>query len=326
MTEGGENVVITTGDCSLTILPALGGKIASLRIGSIELLHGPLKPYGPRDRTMDFSAADASGWDECLPSVAACSVTTFAGEAAVPDHGDLWRVPWQVLEATEDSITMRARCFSLPLELIRSLILTETPLGWRIRMLYSLTNVGGARISWAWSAHPLFACVEGDRIVLPEATHTLRLEGSRGNRLGVRGDSVAWPLAALAGNAPNAASLTDLSRVPAENTGIGEKLFAGPMHQGWCLLERASIGLRIKVSFDTAITPYLGLWICYGGWPEGEGLKQVCIAPEPATAPVDSLAETGDWSRWLEAGETVNWPMEVEIERIARNSVEGPIQ
>jgi galactose mutarotase-like enzyme len=326
LTEDGENVVITTGDCSLTILPALGGKIASLRIGSIELLQGPLKPYGPRDRTMDFSAADASGWDECLPSVAACSVKTSTGEVAVPDHGDLWRIPWQVLEATEDSITMRARCFSLPLELIRSLILTESPLGWKIRMLYSLTNVGDIQVPWAWSAHPLFACAEGDRIVLPEDTNTLRLEASRGNRLGVRGDSVTWPLATLAGDAPNAAGMTDLSSAAAENAGIGEKLFAGPMRQGWYLLERASIGLRIKVSFDTAITPYLGLWICYGGWPEGEGLKQVCIAPEPATAPVDSLAETGDWSRWLDAGETVNWPMEVEIERIARNSVEGPTQ
>jgi galactose mutarotase-like enzyme len=108
----------------------------------------------------------------------------------------------------------------------------------------------------------------------------------------------------------------DLSRTHGEHSGFADKLFAGPMKEGWSLLERARIGLRIKVDFDPAITPYLGLWLCYGGWPEDHELKQVCVALEPATAPVDSLAETGDWSRWLDSGETVTWPMEVEVERI----------
>jgi galactose mutarotase-like enzyme len=309
--ESGENVVITAGDCSVTVMPALGGKIASLRIGPHELLHAPLNPYGPRNRTMGFSEADASGWDECLPSVAECSVTTEAGAVSIPDHGDLWRVPWRVLESTDDSITLRARCFSLPLELTRSLILSETSSGWKIRLLYSLANLENYRIPWAWTAHPLFACEEGDRIVLPSGVQTLRLEDSHGNRLGVRGDAVAWPNGKLSGGGQD-----DLSRAHEEHSGIADKLFAGPMAEGWSLLERVRIGLRIKVGFEPAITPYLGLWLCYGGWPEGHELKQICIALEPTTAPVDSLAETGGWSRWLDSGETVTWPMEVEVERI----------
>jgi galactose mutarotase-like enzyme len=334
-----ENVVITAGGCSILVMPALGGKISSLRIGPHELLHAPLNPYGPRNQTMGFAEGDASGWDECLPSVAECSVTTESGIATVPDHGDLWRVPWQVIESTEDSITLRAQCFSLPLELTRSLILSETSSGWKIRMLYSLVNLGDHRVLWAWTAHPLFACEEGDRIVLPSGVRSLRLEDSRGNRLGVRGDEVTWPMArvmaevmakadvmvqAIDGPAPgevwndldNLDDLDDLSRAHSRRSGRADKLFAGPMREGWSQLERAAIGLRIKVGFDPAITPYLGLWLCYGGWPEGHELKQVCVALEPATAPVDSLAETGDWSRWLDPGVTVNWPMEVDIERL----------
>jgi galactose mutarotase-like enzyme len=67
-----ENVLIEAGDCSLAILPKLGGKIASIRIKGRELLQAPLAPYGPRTQTMPFDAGDASGWDECLPSVATC--------------------------------------------------------------------------------------------------------------------------------------------------------------------------------------------------------------------------------------------------------------
>ena len=312
-----ENVVITAGGCSVLVMPALGGKIASLRIGSHELLHTPLNPYGPRNRTMGFAEGDASGWDECLPSVSECSVTTKAGTATIPDHGDLWRVPWQVLESTEDSITLRAQCFSLPLQLTRSLILSETASGWKIRLLYSLINLADYAVPWAWTAHPLFVCEEGDRIVLPSGVRSLRLEDSSGNRLGTHGDTVAWPIAKVTDGTVPGETGDDLSRAHAVISGRADKLFAGPMQEGWSQLERAAIGLRIKVGFDPAITPYLGLWLCYGGWPEGHELKQVCVALEPATAPVDSLAETGGWSRWLDSGETVNWPMEVDIERLA---------
>jgi hypothetical protein len=59
-----ENVTMRAGSCSVTILPQLGGKIASIKIGDVELLQCPLAAYGPRTRTMSFDAADASGWDE----------------------------------------------------------------------------------------------------------------------------------------------------------------------------------------------------------------------------------------------------------------------
>jgi galactose mutarotase-like enzyme len=318
LTEREENVVIAAGDCSLIVMPALGGKISSLRVARHELLHPPLNPYGPRNRTMGFDQGDAGGWDECLPSIAECTIATKAGAAMVPDHGDLWRVPWQVLETTADSNTMRARCFSLPLELTRSMILSDTSSGWEMQFLYSLTNLGAYPVPWSWAAHPLFACEPGDRIHLPDEVQSLRLEHSRGNRLGARGDTIEWPMAELADGVRD-----DLSRAHAVTSGIGDKLFSGPMQEGWCALERASIGLRLTVRFDPALTPYLGLWICYGGWPEGDGRKQVCIAPEPSTSPADSLAEAVDSTRWLDPGETVDWPMELEIERMAIQAATG---
>ncbi len=323
MPDTNENLIIAAGECSLTLLPNLGGKIASLRIGDLELLQSPLLPYAPRNPTMPFSESDASGWDECLPSVAECEIETEAGPAHIPahipDHGDLWRLPWQVLDVHPDSTTMRAVCDSLPLQLTRSMILTEAPSGWRLHLLYSLTNLGAYRVPWSWAAHPLFAADPGDRILLPDSIRELRLEGSRNQRLGVSGSQVSWPIAQL----PKGGS-TDLSMAHPANSGYGDKLFTGPLESGlasspdsgWCSLARPSVGLQLTLRFDPVATPYLGLWLCYGGWPETPGPKQVCVALEPCTAPVDSLAEPGSWSRLLDPGETTNWPIELQIERI----------
>ena len=99
---------------------------------------------------------------------------------------------------------------------------------------------------------------------------------------------------------------------------IGDKLFTGPLAAGdnWCTLLRHSVGLRLRVEFDAEATPYLGLWLCYGGWPERPGPTQVCVAMEPSTAPCDSLAVTGPWSRTLAPGESFSWSMQLEIERL----------
>jgi len=308
-----ENVLICTQDCSVTILPQLGGKIASLRFKDRELLQAPLNPLGPRTRFMPFDASDASGWDECLPSVAGCTVKTATGAAEIPDHGDLWRVAWEPVERSDHAATLRGECFSLPLALERTIALSETGRGWKLALDYTLTNTSAKSVPWSWSAHPLFATEAGDRIVLPDSIETLRLEGSGGGRLGKGGDYVNWPIATLANG-----SRTDLSVAQPPASGIGDKLFAGPLtkSQNWCALERPRAGVRIKVSFDPTATPYLGLWICHGGWPDGPGPKQTCVALEPSTAPVDSMAHTGSWSRVLLPGQSYSWPMLVHLEVI----------
>jgi galactose mutarotase-like enzyme len=264
---------------------------------------------------MSFDAGDASGWDECLPSVAACLVETEAGAAAIPDHGDLWRVEWLPIINEARTARYRGECFSLPLQLERTLTLTAQETAWTLSLDYSVTNLSSTRVPWSWAAHPLFAVEEGDRIVLPQAIKSLRLEGSGGGRLGKSGDAIAWPIARLVDG-----STVDLSVAASPDSEIGDKLFAGPLSasENWCELVRPSAGVRIRVTFDVEATPYVGLWICYGGWPDRPGPKQVCVAMEPSTAPVDSLAVTGPWSRVLNPGDSFSWPMEVEIERIER--------
>lgn len=314
-----ENVVIEAGGCAVTLLPQFGGKIASIQVNGRELLQHPLKPVVPRTKTMSFDTGDASGWDECLPSVAACDVEFDGGTAEVPDHGDLWRVEWARDKGTKGQrdktapITLTGKCFSLPLELERTLSLEENNGGWQLGLQYRLTNTGSVPVPWSWAAHPLFIAEAGDRIVLPESIQALRVEGSGGGRLGKSGDTVGWPVARLA-----AGGEADLSVALSADSGVGDKLFTDLLgaKENWCELVRPNAGVRVRMSFDATATPYLGLWICYGGWPENDGLKQTCVAMEPATAPVDSLAVTGPWSRMLQPGESYLWPMRVDIHPI----------
>jgi galactose mutarotase-like enzyme len=198
----------------------------------------------------------------------------------------------------------------LPLLLERTLSLSEKQGGWRLDLDYKLTNSGPSPVPWSWSAHPLFLVEAGDRIHLPDSIHSLRIEGSGRNRLGKNGDTVDWPIANL-----SAGGHTDLSTALTPESDIGDKLFAGPLApaDNWCALERPSAGLRIQASFDAAATPYLGLWICYGGWPDRPGRKQTCVALEPATAPVDSLAQIGPWSRVLAPGDRSTWTMRLDL-------------
>jgi galactose mutarotase-like enzyme len=310
-----ENVVIRVGSCSVSVLPQFGGKIDSIKLSGRELLQAPLAPIEPRTADMPFDEGDASGWDECLPSVAACTLQTSSRTVTIPDHGDLWRVAWQEIadQSDEPSIALRATCFSLPLELERKVTLSETTRGYRLTVKYQLTNFGKTPVPWSWAAHPLFVAEPGDRIVLPPTITTLRVEGSGGNRLGKNGDSVSWPIATLA-----AGGVTDLSLAQSPDSGIGDKLFAGPLapDESRCSLVRPTAGLRIRFHFNPADNPYIGIWICYGGWPDRPGPKQTCVALEPATAPVDSLALPGPWSRSLEPAKSALWDMYVDLENL----------
>ena len=59
----GEKILLRAGSCSVTILPNLGGKIASIVVNGHELLQAPLAAYAPRTQTMAFDAGDGIDHD-----------------------------------------------------------------------------------------------------------------------------------------------------------------------------------------------------------------------------------------------------------------------
>ncbi len=302
------NLVLENNHLRITIAPRLGGKIASIQLlpEHEELLQKPLRPYAPRRRYMPFDASDASGWDECLPSVAACEVETPSGKARVPDHGDFWQVEWQIVSQNENGVTLSADGFSLPLRFTKAITLTEN----QLKIAYKVENPANFPVEYIWSAHPLFAVDPGDRIILPHSVKEVVVEGSAGNRLGPKGAKHAWPQTTLGHGA-----VCDLSIAGTPEDGIGDKLFTATPPGGWCAIERPKLGRRIQLQFHPHSTMYLGLWICYGAWPEDHANRQYCVALEPCTATGDSLAEAQRAGRTnrLAPGEKCEWVVVLQV-------------
>ncbi len=299
--------VLENGFLRLEVLPALGGKLSSLSLAGEggELLQGPLVPYAARTAVEPFDEADGSGWDECLPSIGPC---VLEDGAKIEDHGDFWRLPFTVIEASGTALRMRTEGTSLPLAFERGLRLD----GASLHLDYSVRNTGRARVPYGWSTHPLFAVEPGDRIELPSSVREITAQASADGRLAL--GTHPWP---ATGNARDGEPL-DLSLVLDENAGVGDKLVRPAPAEGWAALERKTLRTRLTLRWNPSDAPVLGLWICYGGWPSAPGAKKgYTVALEPCNLPVDSLADSLEQGggAWLEPGETRSWTLRLDVER-----------
>ncbi len=311
MADALQSLTLRNERLQLEILPAMGGKIAtfqSLPSGQ-ELLQQPLSPYAPRTRTMPFDEGEASGYDECIPSVADCEIKTSHGPVQIPDHGDFWRLPFETQLQDQNTVVLEAIGFSLPLRFRKTFQVS----GDRLLLSYQLENIGSQPVPYLWSAHPGFAVDPGDRIVLPSSVKQVTVEWSAGGRLGSQGTHHSWPRTTTASG-----SATDLGLVGTAAEQVGDKLFTGPLSEAWCTLQRARLGLEIHMTFDHRFAHYLGVWISYGGWPPGRDSKQFCVALEPCTAPTDSLAVAlrKGWARTLDPKQSDSWQVELQVRNI----------
>ncbi len=285
------------------VAPALGGKFVSLRSKrtGTEWLLPPLKPYEESNSQAGFEGWDGGGFDECLPTVAPTKTA--------PDHGEVWRHAWQE-DPSNDSLLLRTAALNGALALERRAHLE----GASLVLAYTLENRSPVPQSLLYCAHPLLQVEQGDRILLPAEVRDVMVEGSAGDRLGRRGDRIAWP---------NAGSGDDLSLVGPPDGLQADKLFAGPLAEGWCALVRPSLDEGIELTFTSDTLPYLGLWICRAAWPASGPVKQYTVAFEPACAPCDSLADAErQETAWkLAPGERRAWTLRFRLG--TRREIEG---
>ncbi len=286
------------------ILPAFGGKITSIRSkrSGEEFILPPLTAYGHASAHGSFDQGDGGGFDECLPSVASCEA--ISGEAAVPDHGDLWRVDWQV-DSTDHGVVLHADSTSRPLRLTRRAELADSSL----ILDYTLSNLSDSSATWLWSAHPLLRVEEGDLILLPDEIKKVIVEYCSTDQFQQR-SHIEWPCArTLSG------TTVDLSRVEAIDGVTAYKLFAQMGKAGLASLYRRRTGQGLAFRFNPSELPFLGLWICSGAWPERNGRKQYTVALEPTTADFDSLAAAQRNGRACNLGGrgSRHWKLEVQL-------------
>ena len=133
---------------AMTIRPERGGRITSLRLDGEELLDQGIGIDQPTAN--GFVEGGAFGWDEMVPNLEPTDT--------LPDHGEAWRLPWEVLQDGR----MRCRGRLVPWEFDRSIALGDA-----VEVAYSYRNVGDESHPAYWCAHPLFKYEPGMLIGIP---------------------------------------------------------------------------------------------------------------------------------------------------------------
>lgn len=302
-----QRIVLQNEALRAVLLPELGGKIASLvslKTGREFLLQHPDRPCRRARYADSMSDYDISGFDECLPTISACPYPEQPFEGVLmPDHGEVWALPWKY-EIHGEELVLEVEGVHLPYVMRRKIRLAGTVL----ELEYEIENPGTRAFKYLWSAHPLLAVEPGAEIVLPPEVAEVLVDYSAGHRFKI-GEKITWPRAtALDG------LLAMLNTISGPEQKTADKLFTSRVSQGYCGLRFSSAREAIFFRFDPQAVPFVGLWICQGGFP-AEGPPEFTVALEPCNGRPDSLATaiTKGECPELPARTTHRWWLHLEI-------------
>lgn len=283
---------LTNEAVDIAIDPERGGKITSLRDrrSGRQWLLTPAKQSGPpAGYGRAFVEEELSGWDEMLPTILACEIPGEQGAVALPDHGEVWSVPWKITAQSASAISLSARARRWSVEIERTVELGDTD---GVRLYYRVTNHAQRQVPVLWAAHPQFLWRPGSRVQLPASVDTVLDVTSRPEPF-----ETPW-------RAP-------LDRLPDHlEVGRGHKSWTLPgQRPSWARLLDAD-GASVTLSFDPDVLPYVGVWsdaCAYAAQPT--------VAIEPSTGFYDDLSAAVKTGRvpWLAPREVLAWTVGVTL-------------
>lgn len=287
-------------------VPGLGAKIVSLfdKTAGREWLLPPVeRPFQPVAYAASFVDQDMSGWDEMFPTIDACAYPDdgpYRG-AALPDHGEVWSLPWSI-EASDNAISLTAWGRALPYRLTRT---ARMPDDRTLRLTYQAVNTGPEPFDALWAAHPQFAVDNATRIVLPPSVNRV-VNVHAGEEFPTVGHTCSWPHAETASG-----QVMALDRIGPASLRRCRKFYTSPdTSVGWAALQQGANGNWLRLSWDAADVPYLGIWIDEGVYNDAP-----TAALEPSTGYYDrvTLAQSnGRITRFL-PGEPRRWHLNIEV-------------
>ncbi|MEW6507750.1 MAG: DUF5107 domain-containing protein [Bacteroidota bacterium] len=280
-----EHISLENDFIKVVFLPQIGGKMIKFinrKTGTNFLLDPQNKEKGYKKafHGAPFRNYDVSGFVECFPTVEACNIQTKLGsKISFPDHGQLWSKPWRYQISEDETLIRTAKGINWDYSFTKKVRLEEN----RFVIDYLVENNEEEPLPYVWAAHPLFNIDEGDEIYLTDEIQKVFLYWANDVSLGKKGDSLSWPL--LDEN-------NDYSKIPNKNFNKAVKLFSGKLNEPvWAAFHKTKNRESFMISYDSVEIPYLGIWLCYGGWPEDNSNKHFTISLEPTNSCSNSLAE-----------------------------------
>lgn len=274
------------------LVPSLGGKIVSLRhkiTGKEWMLDSGGCPLRIPVYGSAFTEWDMSGWDECFPTIDRCPAGE-RGEASLPDHGEVWSVPWEV-EAVGNAIVGTVCGRSSPYRFSRTVKIVESH---SISLRYEVMNTGGTTLAFLWAAHPQFNVDEPTRIMTPGDMRSLRcVFGGRSHLQ----DALY--------------EVQDIWNIGTGVSGDGAKFYyPDQVNTAWSGLYGMQSRNYLLLKADKERVPYWGVWIDRGLYND-----RTTIALEPCIGYYDSrdrAVKNGTAVRLL-PGQRYQWQLELEL-------------
>lgn len=198
------------------------------------------------------------GWDEIASNISA---------DVSPDHGEVWAMPWTVLQADATMLEMEAA--GRDFRIVRRITLLHDG----FTLDYRATSTAGG-IEFLWAAHPQFTAPTGTTVNMPD-----RIRRMSGISAGIPQNF--------------ARKSTDVDPFNGLGTGSGRKLWCLPADALETVTIRHPAGQTLTMSWDPTQIPYFALWTD-NQWRSREPV--VALEPgtvygdDPAAAAAEGLA------------------------------------
>jgi galactose mutarotase-like enzyme len=298
--KGERALFLDSGETRAIVLPERGAKIASLYSSTFKkelLWQIPSSEYSASPvHGGTFGPEDSSGFDDMFPTISACGYPQppWLGRA-MPDHGELWSLPWESHQRSASSADLSVKSLNFPFSFSKRIEVQ----GSILRIDYSVANHSDCFFHCLWAAHPLFVARSGMVLRVPQSCREIitAFETSEMGPIGSR-----WQY-------PRQGAL-DFSLIAVDSGRCRKFYFSSPVKEGTCSLVDPSAGMAIGLRFPPEQVPYLGIWVNEGGWA-----GQNNIGIEPAFGGMDSPVQAAryDMRSGLAPRETKNWYVEVSI-------------
>lgn len=287
------SVVMENEHIRIEMIPELGAKIVSLIYkpsGHEWLVDTTAAQLSQVEYGSSFAKGGMCGWDECFPTIDECRIGEH-GEILLPDHGEVWSLPWDV-QIVDRTIICSVNGRQLPYRLTRQIEFVDTD---KVRLSYRVENQGNYSFPFTWAAHPQFRITEPTRVLLPEEMDILNCV--YGEKEGTTGGE--WPV-------------PERWIIAAEADATGKKYYYPALvTEGWSGIRREhSNNYLILTTLDEKV-PYLGIWIDKGLFNE-----RSVIALEPAIGYYDSLDRAianGTAVELSPGGEVYHWELVISL-------------
>lgn len=290
------------------VVPEMGAKIVSLldKRNQVEWLVGPgQRPFKPALYGAVFTDQDMSGWDEMFPTINACQAPAPTSDQTVqlPDHGEVWAIPWQRMDADKAALSFSVKGRVLSYELFRTISFHAEDI---LRFRYRVENQSTSPLPAIWAAHPQFTIGAKAKVILPP--HITKVCNVLPEEFGFGSieEILDWPE-----TTQEDGEMIRLDEVGPPTRKQARKFYVTlDTRAAWIAIIREPNRDWISLSWNREEIPYLGIWM-----DEGYISQESVIAPEPTTGYYDSLSLAVEKGRHMviEPGKSISWSLMVRF-------------